>query len=132
MIIAIVILSILLILSIIYNILFTKGVAKFLDPETIEQKYNLIANYYEDANNIEESFPCCLLLHLQFNAKEFAKITDFSNYENSNIIAYSVLSKSPPPPGYANQLEKDGSIRMLVRNVRVNKYKDGEYFWEPM
>lgn len=132
MIIAIVILSILLILSIIYNILFTKGVAKFLDPETIEQKYNLIADYYEDANNIEESFPCCLLLHLQFNAKEFAKITDFSNYENSNIIAYSGLSKSPPPPGYANQLEKDGSIRMLVRNVRVNKYKDGEYFWEPM
>lgn len=132
MIIAIVILSILLILSIIYNILFTKEVAKLLDPETIEQKYNLIADYYEDANNIEESFPCCLLLHLQFNAKEFAKITDFSNYENSNIIAYSVLSKSPPPPGYANQLEKDGSIRILVRNVRVNKYKDGEYFWEPM
>lgn len=132
MVIAIVILSILLILSIIYNILFTKGVAKLLDPETIEQKYNLIADYYEDANNIEESFSCCLLLHLQFNAKEFAKITDFSNYENSNIIAYSVLSKSPPPPGYANQLEKDGSIRMLVRNVRVNKYKDGEYFWEPM
>lgn len=132
MIIAIVILSILLILSIIYNILFTKGVAKLLDPETIEQKYNLIADYYEDANNIEESFPCCLLLHLQFNAKEFAKITDFSNYENSNIIAYSVLSKSPPPPGYANQLEKDGSIRILVHNVRVNKYKDGEYFWEPM
>jgi hypothetical protein len=132
MVIAIVILSILLILSIIYNILFTKGVVKLLDPETIEQKYNLIADYYEDANNIEESFPCCLLLHLQFNAKEFAKITDFSNYENSNIIAYSVLSKSPPPPGYANQLEKDGSIRILVRNVRVNKYKDGEYFWEPM
>lgn len=131
MVIAIVILSILLILSIIYNILFTKGVVKLLDPETIEQKYNLIADYYEDANNIEESFPCCLLLHLQFNAKEFTKITDFSNYENSNIIAYSVLSKSPPP-GYANQLEKDGSIRMLVRNVRVNKYKDGEYFWEPM
>lgn len=132
MIIAVIILSILLILSIIYNILFTKGVAKLLDPETIEQKYNLIADYYEDANNIEESFPCCLLLHLQFNAKEFAKITDFSNYENSNIIAYSVLSKSPPPLGYANQLEKDGSIRMLIRNVRVNKYKDGEYFWEPM
>jgi hypothetical protein len=132
MVIAIVILSILLILSIIYNILFTKGVVKLLDPETIEQKYNLIADYYEDANNIEESFPCCLLLHLQFNAKEFAKITDFSNYENSNIIAYSVLSKSPPPPGYANQLEKDSSIRMLIRNVRVNKYKDGEYFWEPM
>ena len=132
MIIAIVILSILLILSIIYNILFTKGVAKLLDPETIEQKYNLIADSYEDANNIEESFPCCLLLHLQFNAKEFAKITDFSNYENSNIIAYSVLSKSPLPPGYANQLEKDGSIRMLIRNVKVNKYKDGEYFWEPM
>lgn len=132
MVIAIVILSILLILSIIYNILFTKGVAKLLDPETIEQKYNLIADYYEDANNIKESFPCCLLLHLQFNAKEFAKITDFSNYENSNIIAYSVLSKSPPPPEYANQLEKDGSIRMLIRNVKVNKYKDGEYFWEPM
>ena len=132
MIIAIVILSILLILSIIYNILFTKGVAKLLDPETIEQKYNLIADYYEDANNIEESFPCCLLLHLQFNAKEFAKITDFSNYENSNIIAYSVLSKSPPPPGYANQLEKDGSIRILIRNVRVNNYNAGEYFWEPM
>lgn len=132
MVIAIVILSILLILSIIYNILFTKGVAKLLDSETIEQKYNLIADYYGDANNIEESFPCCLLLHLQFNAKEFAKITDFSNYENSNIIAYSVLSKGPPPPGYANQLEEDGSIRILVHNVRVNKYKDGEYFWEPM
>lgn len=132
MIIAIVILGILLILSIIYNMLFTKGVAKLLDPETIEQKYNLIADYYGDANNIEESFPCCLLLHLQFNAKEFAKITDFSNYENSNIIAYSVLSKGPPPPGYANQLEEDGSIRILVRDVRVNKYKDGEYFWEPM
>lgn len=132
MVIAIIILSILLILSIIYNILFTKGVAKLLDPENIEQKYNLIADYYRDANNIEESFPCCLLLHLQFNAKESAKITDFSNYENSNIIAYSVLSKGPPPPGYANQLEKDDSIRILVRNVRVNKYKDGEYFWEPM
>lgn len=132
MVIAIVILSILLILSIIYNILFTKGVAKLLDSETIEQKYNLIVDYYGDANNIEESFPCCLLLHLQFNAKEFAKITDFSNYENSNIIAYSVLSKGPPPPGYANQLEEDGSIRILVRDVRVNKYKDGEYFWEPM
>lgn len=132
MVIAIVILSILLILSIIYNILFTKGVAKLLDPETIEQKYNLIADYYGDANNIEESFPCCLLLYLQFNAKESAKITDFFNYENSNIIAYSVLSKGPPPPGYANQLEEDGSIRILVRNVRVNKYKDGEYFWEPM
>lgn len=132
MVIAIIILSILLILSIIYNILFTKGVAKLLDPENIEQKYNLIADYYGDANNIEENFPCCLLLHLQFNAKEFVKITDFSNYENFNIIAYSVLSKGPPPPGYANQLEEDGSIRILVRNVRVNKYKDGEYFWEPM
>ena len=132
MVIAIIILSILLILSIIYNILFTKGVAKLLDPENIEQKYNLIADYYEDANNIEESFPCCLLLHLQFNAKESAKITDFSNYENSNIIAYSVLSKGLPPPGYANQLEEDGSIRILVHDVRVNKYKDGEYFWEPM
>lgn len=132
MVIAIIILSILLILSIIYNILFTKGVAKLLGPENIEQKYNLIADYYGDANNIEESFPCCLLLHLQFNAKESAKITDFSNYKNSNIIAYSVLSKGPPPPGYANQLEEDGSIRILVHNVRVNKYKDGEYFWEPM
>lgn len=132
MVIAIIILSILLILSIIYNILFTKGVTKLLDPENIEQKYNLIADYYGDANNIEESFPCCLLLHLQFNAKEFAKITDFFNYENSNIIAYSVLSKGPPPPGYANQLEEDGSIRILVHNVRVNKYKDGEYFWESM
>ena len=69
-----------------------------------------IVDYYEDANNIEESFPCCLLLHLQFNAKESAKITDFSNYENSNIIGYSVLSKGPPPPRYANQLEEDGSI----------------------
>lgn len=117
MVIAIIILSILLILSIIYNILFTKGVAKLLGPENIEQKYNLIADYYGDANNIEESFSCCLLLHLQFNAKESAKITDFSNYENSNIIAYSVLSKGPPPPGYANQLEEDGSIRILVRNV---------------
>lgn len=132
MVIAIIILSILFILSIIYNILFTKGVAKLLNPETIDQKYNLIADYYKDANNIEESFPCCLLLYLQFNATEFAKITDFSNYEKSNIIAYSVLSKGPPPPGYANQLEEDGSIRMLIRNVRVNKYKDGEYFWEPM
>lgn len=132
MVIAIIILSILLVLFIIYNILFTKEVAKLLDPENIEQKYNLIADYYGDANNIEESFPCCLLLHLQFNTKESAKITDFSNYENSNIIAYSVLSKGPPPPGYANQLEEDGSIRILVRNVRVNKYKDGEYFWEPM
>lgn len=132
MVIAIIILSILLILSIIYNILFTKGVAKLLDPKNIEQKYNLIADYYGDANNIEESFPCCLLLHLQFNAKGSAKITDFSNYENSNIIAYSVLSKGPPPPGYVNQLEEDGSIRILVHNVRVNKYKDGEYFWEPM
>ena len=98
----------------------------------LEQKYNLIVDYYEDASNIEESFPCCLLLHLQFNAKESAKITDFSNYENSNIIGYSVLSKGPPQPGYANQLEEDGSIRMLIRNVQVNKYKDGEYFWEPM
>ena len=98
----------------------------------LEQKYNLIVDYYEDASNIEESFPCCLLLHLQFNAKESAKITDFSNYENSNIIGYSVLSKGPPPPGYANQLEEDGSIRMLIRNVQVNKYKDGEYFWELM
>lgn len=132
MVIAIIILSILLILSIIYNILFTKGVAKLLDPENIEQKYNLIADYYGDANNIEESFPCCLLLHLQFNAKESTKITDFSNYENSNIIAYSVLSKGPPPPRYADQLEEDGSIRILVHNVRVNKYKDGKYFWEPM
>lgn len=132
MIIAIIILSILLILSIIYNILFTKGVAKLFNLENIEQKYNLIVDYYEDASNIEESFPCCLLLHLQFNAKESAKITDFSNYENSNIIGYSVLSKGPPPPGYANQLEEDGSIRMLIRNVQVNKYKDGEYFWEPM
>ena len=70
MVIAIIILSILLILSIIYNILFTKGVAKLFDPENIEQKYNLIANYYEDANNIEESFPCCLLLQHQFNDKE--------------------------------------------------------------
>ena len=52
MIIAIIILSILLILSIIYNILFTKGVAKLLDPENIEQKYNLIVDYYEDASNI--------------------------------------------------------------------------------
>lgn len=132
MVIAIIILSILLILSIIYNVLFTKGVTKLLDPENIEQKYNLIADYYADVNNIEESFPCCLLLYLQFNAKESAKIADFSNYENSNIIAYSVLSKGPPPPGYANQLEEDGSIRILVRDVRVNKYKDGEYFWEPM
>ena len=55
MIIAIIILSILLILSIIYNILFTKGVAKLLSPENIEQKYNLIVDYYEDANNVEET-----------------------------------------------------------------------------
>ena len=88
MIIAIIILSILLILSIIYNILFTKGVAKLLSPENIEQRYNLIVDYYEDASNIEESFPCCLLLHLQFNAKESAKITDFSNY-------YILISTNP-------------------------------------
>ena len=57
MIIAIIILSILLILSIIYNILFTKGVAKLLSPENIEQRYNLIVDYYEDVIiNSKENF----------------------------------------------------------------------------
>ncbi len=132
MVVAIIILSILFIFSILYNIVFTKGAVKVIASLEDEKKYNSQLEYYMDASNIEESFPCCLLLNLQFYADQSLTITDFSNYENSYIISYSVLSKNGPPAVYANELNKDGSIQMLIQNCYVNHYKDGGFYWEPM
>lgn len=132
MVIAIVILSVLLLLAIAYGVIFTRGAMKILSTDYIQEKLDDITQYYTNADNIEESFPCTLILNMQYNAKENSRIVDFSNYESSYIILYSILSKDAPPKAYAAELDESASMQMLIKNCYVNKYKDGEYFWEPM
>lgn len=125
MIIAIIILSIISILSLIGNILLYNGLIYFVHhPE--EMQVSLIDSYYK--RHIKEEYPCTLIVTYKNNADFDGSIYDFSKYESSKIVGLTEIRKGD----YYKQFkdEDDEDPVMILANQTVCLMEDGSYLWD--
>ena len=94
--------------------------------EAIEDNPKLKAEIYFDEKNVEEKFPCMLLLALKEGADQEAQIFDFSQYKELGIIAMTQLYTEVSLTKHC----EDNMISTMIPDQIICKMKDGSYQWD--
>ena len=94
--------------------------------EAIEDNPKLKAEIYFDEKNVEEKFPCMLLLTLKEGTDQEAQIFDFSQYEELGIIAMTQLDTEVRLTKHC----EDNMVSTIIPDQIVCRMKDGSYQWD--
>ena len=79
--------------------------------------------------NIEEKYPCTLILNATYDTPCTGTAFDFSEYEKSKIIGLTICNSKNPK--YKNYFDETGDFySVTIPNQVVYKMKDGSYAWE--
>lgn len=79
--------------------------------------------------NIEEKYPCTLILNATYNTSFTGTAFDFSKYEKNKIIGLTICN--PKDPRYKNYFDENGDFyNVIVPDQMIYKMKDGNYVWE--
>lgn len=73
---------------------------------------------------IVNRYPCTVGLNIVFNADFDGIITDFSKYEDCNLIVFTSYEPEDPPEDLANV-----DILTLIPNCVVYEYEGGYFDW---
>lgn len=125
MVIAICILSGLLLLSLLIIIAMWSGVEKMIEVYIKEHPEESLKQWFEQ--NIEEKYPCTLLLSVKEGADFTGSVYDFSLYDEKKIIG---LTEYQTEIEHEDKNDEDGIRSALLPNQVVCKMKDGSYQWD--
>lgn len=79
--------------------------------------------------NIEEKYPCTLILNATYNTAFTGTAFDFSKYEKNKIIGLTICN--PKDPRYKDYFDENGNFyNVIVPDQMIYKMKDGNYVWE--
>lgn len=79
--------------------------------------------------NIEEKYPCTLILNATYNTSFTGTAFDFSKYEKNKIIGLTICN--PKDPRYKDYFDENGDFyNVIVPDQIIYKMKDGNYVWE--
>ena len=79
--------------------------------------------------NIEEKYPCTLILNATYDVPFTGTAFDFSEYEKSKIIGLTICN--PKNPKYKDYFDENGDFyNVIIPDQVVYKMKDGSYTWE--
>ena len=123
MIIAFCILGVLLLCSVFLNVSLWCAINYLIDKDP---KFTM--DYYFD-KEVEEKFPCSLLLSVKEGADFNGSVFDFSQYEETGVIGLTEFRKEITS-GKTFE-EEDGELKVAVLpNQIVCKMKDGSHQWD--
>lgn len=78
--------------------------------------------------NIEEKYPCTLIINATYDTSFTGTAYDFSEYESKKIIGMTVCN--PKNSKYKDYFDEEGNFcNVIVPNQTVCKMKDGNYIW---
>lgn len=123
--IAICILSGLLLLSLLIIVAMWSGVEKMIEVYIKEHPEESLKQWFEQ--NIEERYPCTLLLSVKEGADFTGSVYDFSLYDEKKIIG---LTEYQTEIEHEDKNDEDGIRSALLPNQIVCKMKDGSYQWD--
>ena len=124
MVIAICILSGLLLLSLLIIATMWSGIGKMIEMYIKEHPEESLKRWFEQ--NIEERYPCTLLLSVKEGADFTGSVYDFSLYDEKKIIG---LTEYQTEIEHEDKNDEDGIRSALLPNQVVCKMKDGSYQW---
>ena len=124
MVIAICILSGLLLLSLLIIATMWSGIEKMIEMYIKEHPEESLKQWFEQ--NIEERYPCTLLLSVKEGADFTGSVYDFSLYDEKKIIG---LTEYQTEIEHEDKNDEDGIRSALLPNQVVCKMKDGSYQW---
>ena len=124
MVIAICILSGLLLCSIFIIASLWMAIGKLMDAYIKSHPEESIKQWFEC--NIEERYPCTLLLSVKEGADFTGSVYDFSLYDEKKIIG---LTEYQTEIEHEDKNDEDGIRSALLPNQVVCKMKDGSYQW---
>ena len=124
MVIAICILSGLLLLSLLIIATMWSGIGKMIEMYIKEHPEESLKQWFEQ--NIEERYPCTLLLSVKEGADFTGSVYDFSLYDEKKIIG---LTEYQTEIEHEDKNDEDGIRSALLPNQVVCKMKDGSYQW---
>ena len=79
--------------------------------------------------NIEEKYPCTLILNATYDTPFTGTAFDFSKYEKNKIIGLTICN--PKDPRYKDYFDENGDFyNVIVPDQMIYKMKDGNYVWE--
>lgn len=120
MIIVIIILSIVIIGLLIFNGMLQKCIRILINKNIDINPKEAMTEYFE--NNIEEEFPCTLLISI-IDKMEFEGVAyDFSEYEEKRIIGMTGF--------YKRTIPEENKGPSILPNQTVLRMKDGEMIWD--
>ena len=125
MVIAICILSGLLLLSLLIIATMWSGIGKMIELYVKEHPEESMKQWFEQ--NIEEKYPCTLLLSVKEGADFTGSVYDFSLYDEKKIIG---LTEYQTEIEHEDKNDEDGIRSALLPNQVVCKMKDGSYQWD--
>jgi hypothetical protein len=125
MVIAICILSGLLLLSLLIIATMWSGIGKMIEMYIKEHPEESLKQWFEQ--NIEERYPCTLLLSVKEGADFTGSVYDFSLYDEKKIIG---LTEYQTEIEHEDKNDEDGIRSALLPNQVVCKMKDGSYQWD--
>ena len=125
MVIASCILSGLLLLSLLIIATMWSGIGKMIEMYIKEHPEESLKQWFE--KNIEERYPCTLLLSVKEGADFTGSVYDFSLYDEKKIIG---LTEYQTEIEHEDKNDEDGIQSALLPNQIVCKMKDGSYQWD--
>ena len=125
MVIAICILSGLLLFSLLIIAIMWSGIGKMIELYVKEHPEESMKQWFEQ--NIEEKYPCTLLLSVKEGADFTGSVYDFSLYDEKKIIG---LTEYQTEIEHEDKNDEDGIRSALLPNQIVCKMKDGSYQWD--
>lgn len=125
MVIAICILSGLLLFSLLIIATMWSSIGKMIELYVKEHPEESIKQWFEQ--NIEERYPCTLLLSVKEGADFTGSVYDFSLYDEKKIIG---LTEYQTEIEHEDKNDEDGIRSALLPNQIVCKMKDGSYQWD--
>ena len=125
MVIAICILSGLLLFSLLIIATMWSGIDKMIEVYIKEHPEESMKQWFEQ--NIEEKYPCTLLLSVKEGADFTGSVYDFSLYDEKKIIG---LTEYQTEIEHKDKNDEDEIRSALLPNQVVCKMKDGSYQWD--
>ena len=129
MVIALCIIGVLLVCSLILNLILWGAIGRLMEialKDLINNPKLMLDEYYE--KEVEEQFPCHLLLSIQEGADFDGSVYDFSQYEENKIISLTEFRKIITNKMHIDENEEPMAV--LLPNQMVCKMKDGSYQWD--
>ena len=120
MVIAIIILSLLLIVSIIFNVIL-RSALRIMTAQFLTSSPEEAINYYYEKCSVKE-FPCTLLISMVGEAQFEGVSYDFSIYEEKGVVGLIGYKKE--------KISEKEEMTSIIPNQKVLLMKDGEYMWD--